>query len=102
MGGFQPFEAYDTALANLDPSLDRRPAPDGPAEALSAFPDGLTTAEVAAVLRPSDLVDADLAATEGQLAAAAGEGALVGEPAGGDALWPPGIASPQQPTKGEP
>ncbi len=87
VGGFQPFEAYDTALANLDPSLDRRPAPDGAVDALSAFPDGLTTAEVASVLRPSDLVDADLAATEGQLAALAGEGALAGEPAGGDAVW---------------
>ena len=26
VGGFQPFEAYDTALANLDPRLDRRRA----------------------------------------------------------------------------
>ena len=27
VGGFQPFEAYDTALANLDVSLERRPPP---------------------------------------------------------------------------
>ena len=82
VGGFQPFEAYDTALANLDVSLDRRPPPADPLEALSAFPDGLTTAEMAAVLRPSDLVDADLAATEAQLVALAGEGARLCEPVG--------------------
>ena len=30
VGGFQPFEAYDTALANLDVALERRPAPATP------------------------------------------------------------------------
>jgi hypothetical protein len=89
VGGFQPFEAYDTALANLDVSLERRPPPADPVEALSVFPEGPTTAEMAAVLRPSDLVDADLAATEAQLIALTGEGALVCEPVGGDALWRP-------------
>jgi len=87
VGGFQPFEAYDTALANLDVSLERRPAPAGVGEALAAFPDGLTTAEMAAVMRPSDLVDADLAAAEGQLLALAGEGGATSEPVAGDALW---------------
>ena len=87
VGGFQPFEAYDTALANLDTALERRPPPEDPVEALSAFPLGLTTAEVAAVLRPSDLVDADLQATEGQLAWLAGEGRVTCEPRGGDAVW---------------
>ena len=75
VGGFQPFEAYDTALANLDVSLERRSPPSDARDALSAFPDGLTTAEAAAVLRPSDLVDADLDATEAQLTALAEEGA---------------------------
>ena len=87
VGGFQPFEAYDTALANLDPRLDRRPPPGSVAEALSEFPRGLSTAEVAAVMRPSDLVDADQHATAEQLAAAAGEGTVTAEPAGGDAIW---------------
>jgi protein-disulfide isomerase-like protein with CxxC motif len=87
VGGFQPFEAYDTALANLDVSLERRPAPAGVGEALAAFPDGLTTAEMAAVMRPSDLVDADLAAAEGQLLALAGEAGAKSEPVAGDALW---------------
>lgn len=87
VGGFQPFEAYDTALANLDASLERRPAPADAAEALTAFPDGLTTAEVASVLRPSELVDPDLAAATQQLVALAGDGSVVCEPAGSDALW---------------
>jgi protein-disulfide isomerase-like protein with CxxC motif len=87
VGGFQPFEAYDTALANLEVSLDRRQPPADARDALAAFPDGLTTAEVAAVLRPSDLVDADLGATEAQLFALTGDGAVLCEQAGGDALW---------------
>jgi 2-hydroxychromene-2-carboxylate isomerase len=87
VGGFQPFEAYDTALANLDRSLERRPPPADAAEALSAFPLGLTTAEVAAVLRPSDLVDADLTAAAGQLAALVGEGRASCEHLGSDAVW---------------
>jgi protein-disulfide isomerase-like protein with CxxC motif len=87
VGGFQPFEAYDTVLANLDTSLERRPPPADAVEALAAFPLGLTTAEVAAVLRPSDLVDADIPATQGQLAHLAGEGRIACQPVGGDAFW---------------
>jgi 2-hydroxychromene-2-carboxylate isomerase len=87
VGGFQPFEAYDTALANLDPSLERRPPPADALEALEAFPHGLTTAEVAAVLRRSDLDEADRPAARRELIALAGEGRVQGRPAGGDALW---------------
>lgn len=89
VGGFQPFEAYDTALANLDPSLSRRPPPQTAAEVLHAFPDGLTTAEAAAVLRPSELEDADLPAAVEQLVALAGGGAADYEPLGADAIWRP-------------
>ncbi|HEX3733997.1 MAG TPA: hypothetical protein VHU86_02465 [Solirubrobacterales bacterium] len=89
VGGFQPFEAYDTALANLDAALERRPPPEDAAEAVAAFPTGLTTAEVASILRPSELQDADLPAAEAGLIAAAGEGRIVCEPAGSDALWRP-------------
>ncbi len=88
VGGFQPFEAYDTALANLNPALERRPAPTDVVEAVS-FRHGLTSAEVAAIMRPSDLVDADIAAAERELIAAADEGRLVCEPAGSDAVWRP-------------
>jgi 2-hydroxychromene-2-carboxylate isomerase len=87
VGGFQPFEAYDTALANLDPRLERRPAPEDPVEALAAFPEGLTTAEAASVLRPSDLVDADLEATAAALAELEAAGTVTREPAGVDAIW---------------
>jgi hypothetical protein len=87
VGGFQPFEAYDTALANLDVTLKRRPAPESALEALEAFPEGLTTAELASVMRPSDLVDADFAATAAELAELEAAGGVVREAAGVDAVW---------------
>jgi 2-hydroxychromene-2-carboxylate isomerase len=87
VGGFQPFEAYDTALANLDPGLERRPAQETALEALSAFPEGLTTAEAASVMRPSDLVDADLEATTTALKELEAAGEVTSEPAGTDAIW---------------
>ena len=87
VGGFQPFEAYDTALANLDVTLKRRHAPASALEALYTFPEGLTTAELASVMRPSDLVDADFEATTAELAELAAAGAVVREPAGTDAVW---------------
>ena len=86
-GGFQPFEAYDLVLANLDPTLERRPAPTSALEALAAFPEGLTTAEVAAVLRPSDLVDADANGAEDELLSLVARGEAAREPLAQDALW---------------
>ena len=86
-GGFQPFEAYDLALANLAPDLERRTAPQDAASALAAFPDGLTTAEVASLLRPDDLVDADRAAAEAELLALVAAGQATREPVGQDAIW---------------
>lgn len=87
VGGFQPFEAYDTAVANLDPALERRAAPGDLREALTEFPEGLTTAEAASVMRPSDLVDADAEATAAALAELETAGAVAREPAGTDAIW---------------
>jgi protein-disulfide isomerase-like protein with CxxC motif len=87
VGGFQPFEAYDTVLANLDVGLKRRPAPGHMLEALLEFPDGLTTAELASVMRPSDLADADLEATATEVAELAEAGTVIREPAGKDAVW---------------
>jgi protein-disulfide isomerase-like protein with CxxC motif len=92
VGGFQPFESYDTALANLDPALERRPAPERAADAVLAYPIGLTTAEVAAIMRGSDTSAEDIPGAERELIAAVDDGELVGIPAGTDALWRPASA----------
>jgi 2-hydroxychromene-2-carboxylate isomerase len=85
-GGFQPVEAYDVLVANLDPRLRREPAPETPEPLLERFDEGLTTQEVAALLargndRP-DKVSAERALIE--LVAA---GKAVRRPLGDDALW---------------
>jgi protein-disulfide isomerase-like protein with CxxC motif len=85
-GGFQTIEAYDVIVANLDPTLTRRPPPDGPAPVLERFPAGLTTQEVAAVLTAGN--DAtDRAAAEDALIelTAAGEARRLA--LGDDAVW---------------
>ena len=87
VGGFQPFEAYDTGLANLDPGLERRPAPETVLDALAEFPEGLTTAEAASVMRASDLVDADPAAVLAELSDLEGAGRVLRVPTGRDAIW---------------
>src|SRR3954447_13648013 len=53
-GGFQPIEAYDVCIANLDTGLERRAPAEDAAEILPEFPDGLTTAEVAAIMTPNN------------------------------------------------
>jgi hypothetical protein len=85
-GGFQPVEAYDVLIANLDPTLERRPPPPDPEPLLEAFPDGLTTQEVAALMTDSN--DApDRSGAEAALVALVGEGRAVRRPLGDDALW---------------
>ncbi len=86
VGGFQPLEAYDTALANLAPQLQRRPPGDDVLEVLAAFPAGLVTTEVAWI-RKGDLAALDLEGTHGALLAAADEGAVRRTPIGDDARW---------------
>ncbi|MFL5820577.1 MAG: hypothetical protein ACJ76S_07840 [Solirubrobacteraceae bacterium] len=93
-GGFQPFEAYDVVLANFDPTLERRPAPTSALEALAAFPEGMTTAEVAAVLRPSDLVDADVQGTEDELLSLVARGEVARDALAQDAIWRVGAGEP--------
>ncbi len=89
VGGFQPFEAYDTALANLEATLERRPPPPDARDAVLEYPVGLTTAEVASIMRPSDLEESDLGAAKRSLIAAVEAGAIACRQAGGDALWLP-------------
>jgi 2-hydroxychromene-2-carboxylate isomerase len=92
VGGFQPVEAYDVAIANLDRSLERRGPADDAAEVLDAFPDGLTTAEVAAVMCPH-LQPQDREGAEDSLIGAVAAGAVERRPFGNDALWTPAAAA---------
>ena len=85
-GGFQPVEAYDVLVVNLDPTLHREPPPETPAPLLARFADGLTTQEVAALLtRGNDAPDRG--AAEAALLELAASGQAVRRPLGDDALW---------------
>jgi 2-hydroxychromene-2-carboxylate isomerase len=85
-GGFQTIEAYDVLIANLDPTLERTDPPDAPIEALRRFPDGLVTAEVAAIMAQNNqLPDRDSA--ERALIELVGDGAVEREALADDALW---------------
>ena len=85
-GGFQPVEAYDVLIANLDPGLTRQPPPETPAPLLEHFGDGLTTQEVAALMtRSNDPVDRR--AAEAALLELVADGRAVRRPLGDDALW---------------
>lgn len=85
-GGFQPVEAYDVCIANLDRGLDRRPPAEHPLEVLGAFGHALSTREVAAVMAPP-MTAPDDEAVEDLLIAAAGAGTVVREGLGDGALW---------------
>jgi hypothetical protein len=85
-GGFQPVEAYDVLIANLDPTLTRRQPPEDPTELFEYFQFGLSTQEVAALMtKGNDAVDRQ--AAERDLVARIGEGRLERRPLGDDALW---------------
>jgi 2-hydroxychromene-2-carboxylate isomerase len=85
-GGFQTIEAYDVLIANLDPTLERTDPPEAPIEALRRFPDGLVTAEVAAIMAQNNqLPDRDSA--ERALIELLGDGAVRREALADDALW---------------
>ena len=85
-GGFQPIEAYDVLVANLDPELEREPVPNTPRPLLERFPEGLTTQEVAALMAQGN--DApDREAAEEALLELVGAGTAIRRPLGDDALW---------------
>jgi hypothetical protein len=86
-GGWQPVLAYDVVLANLDPSLERTPPPDDPEPLLAFFPDGLTTAEVAALLAGGPDPTPDPEAAECMLVELVADGRAEREPIGDGALW---------------
>jgi predicted DsbA family dithiol-disulfide isomerase len=85
-GGFQNIQAYDVCIANLDRSLERRPAPEDPLEALQAFRYPLVTAEVVAIMTP-DLRVPDREAVENALIDHVAAGRVERIPLGDDALW---------------
>jgi hypothetical protein len=85
-GGFQPVEAYDVLLANLDPTLERTPPPEDPLPALQRFPEGLVTQEVAAIMTAGN--DApNRARAEDMLIDLVAAGKAIRRPLGDDALW---------------
>ena len=85
-GGFQPVEAYDVLIANLDPTLHREPPPDTPEPLLERFRDGLTTQEVAALLALRNDAPNQMAA-EAALIELVARGRAIREPLGDGALW---------------
>jgi 2-hydroxychromene-2-carboxylate isomerase len=85
-GGFQPIEAYDVVIANLDPTLDRRDPPDDVVDVLTAFAYPLTTAEVAGVMC-AHLAPIDARGVEAALIEAVGEGRAERRPIGDGSLW---------------
>jgi len=86
-GGWQPILAYDVLVANLDPAIRRTPPPETPEPLLKRFPDGLTTAEVAALLAQGPDYRADPEAAEQALLPLVAGGEAVRVPLGHDALW---------------
>jgi len=86
-GGWQPELAYDLCVANLDPTVTPTPPPDTPEPLLARFGDGLTTAEVAALLAEGPDPIPDPAAAETALLKLVADGTATRTPLANDALW---------------
>ena len=87
-GGFQPVEAYDVLIANLDPELDRREPPEDPEQLLKYFPHGLTSQEVAALMTAGN-DRPDRAAAEAMMLELVGAGRARAQRLASDSLWLP-------------
>ena len=85
-GGFQPVEAYDVCIANLDPTLHREAPPDSPLAILRRFPEGLVTEEVALIMTHGNAAPDRLAA-ESALVDLVADGSARRIALGDDALW---------------
>jgi 2-hydroxychromene-2-carboxylate isomerase len=90
-GGFQPVEAYDILIANLDPTLHREAVPDSPQPLLERFRDGLTTQEVALLLAEGN-DPPNRGTAEQALLELVADGTASRRPLGDDALWQPTAA----------
>jgi 2-hydroxychromene-2-carboxylate isomerase len=86
-GGWQPELAYDLCIANLDPTLERTPAPETPTPLLDRFRDGLTTAELAALLSVGPDYVPDPGAAEEALEKLVAGGEATRVRLGGGTLW---------------
>ena len=76
--GFNPVEAYEVAIANLEPGLTRRPPPETVAELLEWADAPLATAEIVEIMQQPE---AELRAQLARFALAT--------PAGADMYWTP-------------
>jgi predicted DsbA family dithiol-disulfide isomerase len=74
--GYNPVEAYETAIANLDPTLSRRAKPASVSELLAWAPEPLATAEIVLIMQEPEAV----------VRAALSQGATP-IPAGADFYW---------------
>ena len=83
--GFQPFEAIDVAIMNLEPNLRRLPVPELE-ELLALYPGGLTSQEIARVLADTTTAP-DRMAAETALTHLLATGRARRTPIGDDALW---------------
>jgi predicted DsbA family dithiol-disulfide isomerase len=83
--GFQPLEAVEVALVNLEPRLTRLPAPSIET-LLAAYPGGLTSQEIARVLADTTS-EPQRAETELALLELAAEGHALRAALADDALW---------------
>jgi predicted DsbA family dithiol-disulfide isomerase len=86
VGGFQPLEAYDVAIANLDTSLERRAPATDPGDVVRAFPYALATREIATVMADG-LFGPDDAAAEDELLELVARGDVQPTPLGDSTLW---------------
>ncbi len=86
VGGFQPLEAYDVAIANLDTSLARRGPATDPGAVVEAFPYALTTREIATVTADG-LFGPDDAVAEDELLELVARGDVRSEPLGDGTMW---------------
>lgn len=85
-GGFQPLEAYDVCVVNLDPTLERLGPPDSPLPVLERFRDGVTTQEVALIMAANNELP-DRTAAEKQLIELVVAGKATRTQLGNDAVW---------------
>jgi 2-hydroxychromene-2-carboxylate isomerase len=98
-GGWQPYLAYDVLIANLDPTLRPTPPPETPDQLFNRFPDGLTTAEVAALLAKAPDYVPDPQAAERALLQLVASGEAVRVPLGPPSPRRWRASTPQQRTR---